>query len=229
MYPKIKQTNPNNIGITDVKNDKSLTRPGWIEHSGWDFTPELLGDFCIFLKNVLPEKNKYTVIEFGCGSGVMTRCLPESVFYLGLDANQKAGPEIKKLNDPKKQFIAVDLTAPFTLEPPIKADIIMSFDFFEHIEEFNLEPVIKAVDNLLKKDGYFFSIIDRFPLPEHITNKPIVWWLDIFKRYTNWKLIDACASGYNNNSFLWTQYEALRPKFWQGNVKHQMFVRYQKV
>jgi SAM-dependent methyltransferase len=229
MYPKIRQTNKENQGITDIQHDVSLTRKGFIDHSAVDFTPDALGDFCVFFKKMLPDKDSYTIIEFGCGSGVMATCLPKEVFYLGLDANHRAGPEAIKLNDPNKQFLVADLTAPFTLDPPLEADIIISFDFFEHIEEHNLRNVINSADQLLKKGGSFFSIIDKYPLPEHITRKPIQQWINIFNEYTNWELVDACAEEYCTNKELWEEYKKLKPPFWTAVFLHQMLLRYKKV
>ena len=171
MIGKHRQMNEDNVGIIDIENNRSLSRKGYVHHSGTEFSPELLGTFCSFLSEFVKDK---FVVELGCGSGVLSKCCKR---YIGLDANKDAG------NYCEGEFIVADLTKPVIFKPPIEADLAISFDFFEHIEEDLVDVVLFNTNNMLKNGGEIFFVIDNFDeLEEHITIKPVSWWQQRFKK-----------------------------------------------
>lgn len=171
MIGKHKQVNEDNIGILDIKDGRSLTRKGYRHHSGTEFSPDLLGTFCNFLSELVGDKS---VVELGCGSGVLSKCCKN---YLGIDANKDAG------NYCDGEFIVADLTKLIVFEPSVEADLAISFDFFEHIEEDLVNTVLFNTNNMLKYGGEIFFVIDNFDeLEEHITVKPANWWHQRFEK-----------------------------------------------
>jgi hypothetical protein len=224
----IKNIITQNNGLHDYVGDISVSNPGAMYHSGFDFTPDLLGTFCDFLKPWVPNKENLVVIELGCGSGVMVNCFPKDCIYIGLDANPDAGRCIKDLRDPTKVYIPVNLKEHFQLDPDYKADILVSFDFFEHIHKEDLPTIIKQADNLLCGGGLFFSIIDTIDTTSHLTILPIEQWLQIFALETNWKLISACSAKYNETTDVWQSYVSNIPSFWFKNLDYQMVFIYEK-
>jgi SAM-dependent methyltransferase len=224
----IKQIDAENKGIEDVSNDRSLTHRGYVHHSGFDFVPDNRGEFCKFIQAMIPQKEDLVVVEFGCGSGVLVQCLPEDCLYIGLDGNIEGGPFIKELDNPKKLHIPVDLTKDFELSPPVLADIVMSFDFFEHINEEHINKVISHFDRLLKPGGRFISLIDTIPLDEHVTIRPIEWWDSVFYSQTKWKPLCVGCASYNADDPSWQLFIQYHPPFWSGNINHQMLFVYEK-
>jgi len=227
----IKQIVENNIGITDVVNDGSLTYKGYVHHSGFDFVPELLGNFCKFINefcNRFGITDNSKIIEFGCGSGVLVNCFPNDCLYVGLDGNLEGGKFIKEKNNKNKNFISVDLTKDFCLEPYLKYDALFSFDFMEHLDLENISIVLNHMDNLLNKNGIMLSLIDTIELEAHRSNHPLPWWIDKINSLTNWQLVDACWRHQNRESYWWQLFEKTIPPFWQPNINNQMIVIYRK-
>jgi SAM-dependent methyltransferase len=172
-----KQINPKNCGIIDYNPtnlNTSLTRRGYLHHSGTEFTENLMTEsFGQWIRKLVGES---FVVELGCGSAVISSYCKE---YLGLDANRDAG------NCCKGEFICVDLTAPYDFEPPVQADFLLSFYSLEHIEEELIGDLLQSADNLLKPGGKVFFVIDTQNLTEHLTIRNPEWWHEKLQR-TGW-------------------------------------------
>jgi len=187
----VRQIIESNKGIVDIVGDDSLTHKGFKYHSSFDFTVDKLDKFCNVIRLLEAECGGDTVIELGCGSSVMATCLKEETSYLGLDGNPDAGMYVKGMNKENKHVIVVDFTKEFMLEPTVKADLLISFDVFEHLPEEKIDFVIKQVSRLLKPNGLAFFIIDRLPLQEHITIRDLSWWQNKFETINKWRRIES--------------------------------------
>ena len=228
---KLINLNIDNKGITDYENDRSLSHPGAVEHSGWDFTTEVMGNFCNFFQEFFRMYNiprPATVVEFGCGSGVFSTCLSPKDVYVGFDGNPRAGVYVGDVDKNNHQFICADLTQPITLNEELKADLFMSWDFFEHLSVNNIPAVVDNINNLLKDGGLFLSLIDTIILPEHISNFPLSYWRAKFLDLTNWELVEGCWRAENSHCALWQLMEKYYPPFWEYNKNEQMLLVYRK-
>jgi hypothetical protein len=166
-----KQTNLENKGVIDYKpepvTEHSKTKPGFLYRSGLEFTPDLLGNFGIFIRNLVGES---FVVELGCGSGVISNFCAE---YLGLDGNEDAGNCCRE----GAEFFAIDTYLPWQFEPAVQADWLLSFNFLEHIEKHAVPNTFKYANLMLKPRGKIFFIIDSVKAHgEHVTVEPDEWW-----------------------------------------------------
>ena len=208
-----RQTNEDNKGIVDLADDNnhSLTRQGYLHCSGTEFTPELLGGFGDFISRLVGDG---FVVELGCGSAVISAFCPGG--YLGLDGNREAG------NHCKGEFFAVDLIKPVDFDPPVQADWLLSFNFFEHIEEQFIDNLLENADKLLKPGGKVFLLIDTIDNgPEHVTLKGEAWWDERLRKY--WVKEEVSAEFKKD-------YLRSVPKHWKiwGTPKTQVIYRYHK-
>jgi cyclopropane fatty-acyl-phospholipid synthase-like methyltransferase len=212
----IKQIMKNNKGITDIDGDVSLTHPGFCYHSGFDFGPEMLKEraYCKFVNNLLEDAK--TVIDLGCGSAALALCFPNDVTYIGIDANPDAGGYTKEPNQSNSYYIVADVTRPFKLDPPVQADLLISIQFFEHIEKQHINFVIERTKDLVKVTGRLFLLIDNLENPAHLIRHERTWWTRKFK--------DVGLYPINNQRHLdlIREHRERQPKAWRVNEKHHM-------
>lgn len=217
---KYEQLNKENTGITDIHGDFSLTRKGFIVHSSFDFGHHNLGSFCKVV-NRFVAKPEATVVELGCGSTVLATCLPEEATYVGLDANPGAGMYVKELKQDNKQVIILDLTKDFSIWPPLQADYVLSFDFFEHIEYAHIDILQRQIEPLLAVGGKAFFIIDTIDLPEHLIRESEEWWTSKFaQNCPSWKKVE--------DPELQKFYLQNVPPHWKPNVPHQWVLFFER-
>jgi hypothetical protein len=186
----VKQILEFNQGIQDIVGDDSVSHKGFKYHSSFDFTQDKLGLFCNVIKELEVRSNAGTVIELGCGSAVIATCLKPETNYLGLDGNPDSGLFIDRLAQENKSNIVLDFTKEFVLEPAPKADLLLSFDFFEHLPNDKLDFAVEKAGGLLNEGGLAFFIIDRLPLAEHISIYPLEFWREKFERINGWTWIE---------------------------------------
>jgi SAM-dependent methyltransferase len=234
----IRQILPENKGIEDINETvraalpqileghipanmtDSPSKPGFKYHSSFDFNHTNVGTFGAVINWLIAEAEAQTVIELGCGSGILADFLPPATNYLGLDGNPDAGMFVKQMNQDNKHVIILDYTKDFILDPPPLADLMISFDFFEHLEEDRTDFVVQKTGELLRPGGLAFFIIDRLPLPEHINIKPYEWWDEKFRRiagWTPWEKRDEFLEFYHKN----------KPPHWAQNTQWHNFMLYE--
>jgi SAM-dependent methyltransferase len=187
-----KQLVETNKGITDYNPsdpNHSLTRRGYAHHSGTEFTEEFIGSFGEWIANLVENS---LVVELGCGSAVLSRYCK---YYIGLDGNKDAG------NCCKGEFYVLDLTEPYSFDPPIEADFIISFNFLEHIEEELIPKLLAQADSLLKPGGRLFLVADhsKQETGEHVTIKGEDWWDQQFSN-AGW-IKDEITAEFKNSYF----------------------------
>jgi len=149
------------------------------EEKNWRRYPEKF-DFIVndLLKDI-PERAN--VLELGCGVGVFAKKLKEAhpdINYFGIDISPLAIEELKKigLNGEAKSL------------PPIevgnKYDVILGFEFLEHLDE---EPRLKTVEEaskILSKDGLaIFSSPDDCMGSDEVAEHRVKFTKDSFKEF----------------------------------------------
>lgn len=102
-----------------------MKREGWDHVSDW--YDKLVGEQGhyyhqkIILPNVLKllkERQVKSLLDLGCGQGVLARALPKNIEYFGVDVSPSLIQSAKRMA-PSKKFAVHDVTQPFSLE---KAD-----------------------------------------------------------------------------------------------------------
>ncbi len=127
------------------------------------------------IQQYLSMKKCETILDYGCGKGVQyfKEKIHENYFY-GI---------MPSLYDPAvKEFSKL---------PSGKFDAVICTDVFEHIEEDQLDKVIKEIYSKADKFVYLGicnSLADSF-LPDgrnsHVTLQSIDWWIDKILPYAN--------------------------------------------
>jgi ubiquinone/menaquinone biosynthesis C-methylase UbiE len=100
-----------------------------------------------------------SIIDFGCGQGVLARELGKKCYYLGLDASASLIREAKKNNKSKEHFFAVqDLTEPFSFE---KKDFSHGFFLLSLQNMAKPEVAISNASKHIKKMGRCVFVINH--------------------------------------------------------------------
>lgn len=130
-----------------------------------DVVPEYFQQACLFIDYLQPS----SILDYGCGTGAL------------IDAIQKKYPNILCYKyDPA--ITGIDFL------PVEKVDMIINMDVLEHIQEENVEIVIKKISKI--SQHVFFGLhhaLASTVLPNgknaHCTIKPREWYYNLAKKY----------------------------------------------
>jgi ubiquinone/menaquinone biosynthesis C-methylase UbiE len=121
------------------------------------------------LLKLMNLEKKSTVLDLGCGQGILSRKLPPSIPYVGIDLSPSLIQSAKKMNRNKEASFEVhDITQPF----------ILSKNDFTHcciiLALQNLGDPLNALENVarhLQKGGHLFLVLNhpcfRIPRMSH--------------------------------------------------------------
>lgn len=105
------------------------------------------------------NQNHVSVLDLGCGQGVLARQLPANIPYTGLDASATLVKEAKKTDtNSKHHYILADITKSLPLEKKLfsHAAIILALQNVEHPEY-----VFKNAAQHLEEQGKFIIILNH--------------------------------------------------------------------
>lgn len=112
-----------------------------------------------YLIKKLSEKTYKKVLDFACGTGYISKLIPDEK-YIGLDIN-KSYIEYARKKFPNKKFIlAKPGELPFKKE---EFDLILFLTAIHHIEDKELHQLMEKFKSILTKDGRMI-IIDAPPV-----------------------------------------------------------------
>ncbi|HAU99379.1 MAG TPA: SAM-dependent methyltransferase [Candidatus Pacebacteria bacterium] len=104
-----------------------------------------------------------SVLDIGCGQGVLARAIPPVSRYLGLDISPSLISQARKQTRQRgAQFAVADVTAPFshvkeiTKQPFTHAVAVLSMQNLEHPDQ-----CIQSVAQVLENDGVFALVINH--------------------------------------------------------------------
>jgi 2-polyprenyl-3-methyl-5-hydroxy-6-metoxy-1,4-benzoquinol methylase len=158
--------------------DKIYNEEGGTDKN-WRRYPEKF-DFIVnrLLMNIEPDAK---VLELGCGVGVFAQKLKAkypSVSYYGIDISQVAIDELKKAGfEGHAQEV-----------PPIKVadkpDLVLGFEFLEHLDEEPRLKTIKEVSSLIGENGRaIFSLPDDCMSPEEVSEHRVKYDKQGFEKF----------------------------------------------
>jgi len=132
-----------------------------------------------FIDEVMKLKPK-RVLDVGCGLGKMVTCLRE----LGVDAWGVDWAQTLKddFGMKEKHFVIADAQKlPF---PDNSFDVVISTDFFEHLQEEDVGTVFKEmrrVGGIVMAHVAYKDVLNSRQMKLHPTNKPVEWWEEKLK------------------------------------------------
>ncbi len=130
----------------------------------------------LFVKQIKKLKPK-DVIDVGCGIGYLVRRLnEEDIFTVGIDFSK--GLEEYWKDDP--HFYNMDAKEIDFSDKSF--DVVFSTDFFEHIEEKDIDKVASEMKRVGKKVIAYVAdnigeVLAGRQLRYHCTHKPLNWWI----------------------------------------------------
>jgi len=111
-----------------------------------------------------------SVIDFGCGSGVLSQGFDCN--YIGIDGSEEA--KIKSTERGIK-FIQHDLREDISMQ---KADLVISIEVAEHLEEIYAKTFVKS---LVNSGRIIIITASNEPGYSHFNCKPQSYWIDLFE------------------------------------------------
>ena len=135
-----------------------------------------------------------SVLEIGCAGGAVVRSLIDdgclAIGLEGSDYNQaRQSGEWAVIPD---NLMTCDLGFPFTLSlfengEPYEFDVIIAWEFIEHLPEDRLPTMMDNIKRHLKLGGYFIGSSTSFTFGKeiqyHQTGHKLDWWEALFKRH----------------------------------------------
>jgi SAM-dependent methyltransferase len=117
----------------------------------------------LFVKKIIrreiPDVEKICVLDFGCGTGVLTDMFIKSS-YLGFDLDRDA-VFFAKENHPGFKFMVGDAT---TFKIDKKFDLVLVVGVLHHLDDLQVNRALKGIKNLLKRKGKLLAIEAVYPI-----------------------------------------------------------------
>jgi SAM-dependent methyltransferase len=168
-------------GFEGVALDDALN---WTEEfCHYGFVP-LAAALAEIVRNCGPRKDRFSVLELGCGAGGFRPLLARfgANLYLGLDANPLAFEYSPHILESPASYRIVDLQK--MIDFGCTFDVICSFEVLEHIREDALDELMWTIRTHMRSDSLFVgtaSTDEHYDV--HITVHPREWWLERFARF----------------------------------------------
>lgn len=156
-----------------MKDNRYLyNRDYFVRSKRFKLNPERIREF----EDMLVERNPTSVLDVGCGYGVLVNRLnSRGIPAFGVDFS----PALKKEFWKDRVLIEGDArNLPFATGV---FDIVFSSDFFEHINEEDIEKVRKEMFRVGERVIARVAYKDKLSARQkklHVTNKPKEWWED---------------------------------------------------
>jgi ubiquinone/menaquinone biosynthesis C-methylase UbiE len=126
---------------------------------------------------LLDLKENSSVLDIGCGQGILARHLPKKLKYLGLDLSASLIKEAISLNkDPNKKFIHHDATKPLSIKEASFTHGVMILSL-QNIE--NPKLVFEMVNPLIEKGGSLTLVLNH---PYFRSPRQTSWGIDETKK-----------------------------------------------
>lgn len=148
----------------NVIYDENFFRSQWFEN--WDELKYVLR------KLLLSNKRWSTVLDFGCGPGVMIDLMnDEGIDYTGYDCSSEARELYLKHygQHPEKYLTSLPENRPF--------DLFLSFDVFEHMTDEQISCILSQISTI---PCLMINVSRVKNIPGHINLKSDKQWIRLF-------------------------------------------------
>lgn len=130
------------------------------------------------IKKVMESEPK-SVLDVGCGLGsVVNELIEKGINAVGVDF----APDLQKIwgKNYQKHFFIADARS-LSSYIKTKSDVVFSSDFFEHIDEEDIDKVAREMKKVGKKVIAFVADdiggeLNARQRSLHVTHKPLPWW-----------------------------------------------------
>jgi 2-polyprenyl-3-methyl-5-hydroxy-6-metoxy-1,4-benzoquinol methylase len=152
-------------------------------------------------------KQDFSILELGCGSGVLGHFLGAVGIrrYLGVDANPLAIRHSPHIRERAAHYRCLDLQEDIDLRYTF--DAVCSFEVLEHLREDRLDAILATIRRHMGPTSIFLGTASlRTDTDVHITVHEREWWLGRFKKHSLREKADhACweAELERNHPFNW--------------------------
>jgi len=149
-------------------------------------TKKMSQTYIDFVNNIILTQNIKTIIDIGCGDGLMLSHLdiPETTNLTGIDISSRAIEIIKNSFKDRKNFSFINIDAKEYTE--YSADLVLIKDVFQHLPFIDIEKIIRAVE----KKAKYIIIVNDTPTEYKDINRGFYRPVDITdiyeKDYTNY-------------------------------------------
>ena len=107
-----------------------------------------------------------SVIDLACGQGILGRCMPDGVRYMGLDVARNLIEDATRLDkNLKHKYFTTDVSKEIKLNSTFShATIVLALQNIKHAFR-----VIRNANNILNKNGRLFIVLNHpaFRVPQH--------------------------------------------------------------
>jgi hypothetical protein len=144
------------------------------------------------LYKMWPFARFLTIMDMGCGGGQFVKdCFDAGHLAVGIDGSDWSKKHKREAwRDIPEYLFTCDAAKPFQVEfdgQPAKFDVITSWEFFEHVNEQDVNSIMHQMAKHLADGGVWINSINGRSCfvgghEYHQTIKPRAWWLDKFKR-----------------------------------------------
>ncbi len=151
--------------------------------------------YSIVSQMIYDLENVQSVLDLGCGEGILAQFLKENLIYRGFDISEKAVSKSLSGKNHKITLGNIDdisyIIEILLAENTPSFDVIILNEVFYHIE--NRAALLNAIKNLLSPNG-------RIIVSMHISNVTVPLWHEINSKFIS---IDACRFGNEQAGFEW--------------------------
>ncbi len=100
--------------------------------------------------DMVQRNNALSLLEVGCGVGGIIAAFNNIFYRVGID-NCPCAIEQAKKDNPQIQFLLLDAIHLSEAFPPKLFDVVIAFDFMEHLAPGDFEPVLKQMETIASK------------------------------------------------------------------------------
>lgn len=138
------------------------------------------------------ENRQMRILDLGCsGGGFVRECINDGCLAVGLEGSDFSQRMSRAEWATIPDFLfTCDISKDFQLykdDKKTKFNLITAWEVLEHIEEKDLETLIRNIKKHLYKNGIFICSISTGPslfngVELHRTRKPFDWWVNLFEK-----------------------------------------------